>query len=61
VAGRADSATMELVVHLRGRAVEFKTRVGIPAGKTAVLGNVGQDPRGTLILTVHPELISASP
>jgi len=61
VAGGADSATMELVVHLRGRAVEFKTRVGIPAGKTAVLGNVGQDPRGTLILTVHPELISASP
>ena len=34
---------------------------GILSGKTAVLGNVGQDPRGTLILTVHPELISASP
>ena len=55
-----DSATVELGVHLSGRDVEFGTTVGLPAGKTAVLGNVGQDPRGTLILTVRPELIIAS-
>jgi hypothetical protein len=27
----------------------------------AVLGNIGEDPRSTLILTVHPELITAAP
>jgi hypothetical protein len=35
--------------------------VGVPTGKTAVLGNVGEDPRGTLILTVQPELVNVSP
>ncbi|HTR20529.1 MAG TPA: hypothetical protein VMH88_06715 [Gemmatimonadales bacterium] len=61
VAGAGDSATVPLEVHLFGRNLRFSTEVGIPAGKTAVLGNVGEDPRGTLILTVRPELITASP
>ena len=61
VSGTGDSAIVELAVHLRGRDVQFSTQVGVPAGRTAVLGNVGQDPRGTLILTVKPELVSASP
>jgi hypothetical protein len=61
VAGMGDSAIVQLVVHLRGRDVQFGTQVGIPVGKTAVLGNVGTAPRGTLILTVKPELVSVSP
>ena len=61
VSGSGDSAIVELAVHLRGREVQFATQVGVPVGKTAVLGNVGQDPRGTLILTVKPELVSVSP
>jgi hypothetical protein len=61
VTGSGDSALVELEVHLRSRDVNFSTRVALPVGKTAVLGNVGEDARGTLILTVHPELISTSP
>lgn len=61
ITGAADSATVQMEVQLFGRNVRFKTDVGVPAGKTAVLGNVGEDPRGTLILTVKPELVSASP
>lgn len=61
VAGVGDSAVVEITVQLSGRDVRFGTQVALPAGKTAVLGNVGEDPRGTLILTVKPELISASP
>jgi hypothetical protein len=61
VAGVGDSAIVEISVTLLGRDVRFGTEVGVPAGKTAVLGNIGEDPRGTLILTVRPELISASP
>ncbi len=61
VSGAGDSATVEIFVHLTGRDTEFRTQVGVPIGKTAVLGNVGQDPKGTLILTVKPELVSASP
>ena len=61
VSGSGDSALIELEVHLRSRDVNFSTRVALPVGKTAVLGNVGEDPRGTLILTVHPEVISAAP
>jgi len=61
VSGTGDSAIVELAVHLRGRDVQFGTEVGVPVGKTAVLGNVGEDPRGTLILTVKPELVSVSP
>ena len=59
--GNGDSSAVELSIHLNGRALRFSTQVGVPAGKTAVLGNVGEDPRGTLILTVRPELITASP
>lgn len=59
--GTGDSAIVQLSVHLRGRDLQFATQVGVPVGKTAVLGNVGEDPRGTLILTVKPELISVSP
>jgi hypothetical protein len=61
VAGSGDSAIVQLSVHLRGRDVQFGTDVGVPVGRTAVLGNVGEGPRGTLILTVKPELISVSP
>jgi hypothetical protein len=61
VSGSGDSAIVDMQVHLVGRNVRFSTDVGVPAGKTAVLGNVGEDPRGTLILTVQPQLISAVP
>lgn len=60
VSGSGDSSVVELEVRLNGRELRFRTVVGIPAGKTAVLGNVGEDPRGTLILTVRPELIGAT-
>lgn len=61
VSGSGDSAIVDLEVHLNGRDLRFRTTVAIPIGKTAVLGNVGEDPRGTLILTVHPELIGTTP
>lgn len=61
VSGSGDSSVVELEVRLNGRNLRFRTVVGVPAGKTAVLGNVGEDPRGTLILTVRPELIAATP
>jgi hypothetical protein len=61
VAGVGDSAVVEFGVQLSGRDVRFGTQVVLPVGKTAVLGNVGESPRGTLILTVKPELISVSP
>jgi len=61
VSGSGDSAIVNLSVHLRGRDVQFGTEVGVPVGRTAVLGNVGEDPRGTLILTVKPELVTVSP
>lgn len=61
VSGTGDSAIVDLEVRLIGRDLRFRTTVAIPVGKTAVLGNVGEDPRGTLILTVHPELISPTP
>jgi hypothetical protein len=61
VSGSGDSAIVDMRVHLSGRDVRFATDVGVPAGKTAVLGNVGEDPRGTLILTVQPQLISVAP
>lgn len=60
VSGVGDSTLVDLEVQLRGREVSFSTRVTLPAGKTAVLGNVGEDPRGTLILTMKPELLSAA-
>lgn len=61
VSGSGDSAIVDMRVHLMGRGVRFSTEVGVPAGKTAVLGNVGQDPHGTLILTVEPQLIRVGP
>lgn len=61
VSGGGDSSVVELEVRLNGRDLRFRTVVGIPVGKTAVLGNVGEDPRGTLILTVRPELIATTP
>jgi len=61
VSGPGDSAIVELAVQLSGRDLQFGTQVGVAAGKTAVLGNIGEDPRGTLILTVRPELVNASP
>jgi type II secretory pathway component GspD/PulD (secretin) len=62
LAGAADSATVELGVELVGRRGRFRTTVTIPVGKTAVLGNVQAPSKGrTLILTVRPEVLTASP
>ena len=62
LAGAADSATVELGVKLEGRGGSFRTTVTIPVGKTAVLGNVQAQSKGrTLILTVRPEVLTASP
>ena len=60
ISGTGDSATVTLRVHLMvpRSGGEFQTVVGIPAGKTAVLGNVlGGSPESALILTVRPELL----
>lgn len=61
VSGSGDSAIVDMHVRLLGRHGRFSTDVGVPANKTAVLGNVFQDPQGTLILTVQPQLITPSP
>jgi hypothetical protein len=61
ISGSGDSATVTLRVHLivPRSGGEFQTEVGIPAGKTAVLGNVlGGSPNSALILTVHPDLLN---
>jgi hypothetical protein len=61
VSGSGDSATVTLHVHLivPRSGGEFRTEVGIPAGKTAVLGNVlGGSPNSALILTVRPDLLA---
>lgn len=59
VGGTGDSAVITLHVHLIFQSGDFSTTVGIPAGKTAVLGNVGSStPSSALILTVRPDLIS---
>ena len=59
VGGSGDSAVISLHVHLIFRGGEFSTTVGIPAGKTAVLGNVGSStPNSALILTVRPDLLT---
>lgn len=60
VNGTADSGWVELSVALMlpnvGSALE--STVNVPVGKTVVLGNAHLDPqRGTLILTVRPELV----
>jgi len=60
VSGSGDSAVVSLGValSLRRQGSFFRTHVGIPVGKTAVLGNVeGGGPGSALILTVRPELI----
>ena len=52
---------MHLVVELRfpGPGGSFETTVGIPAGRTAVLGNVtGSTSNSALILTVRPDLVA---
>ena len=62
LSGRGDSATVQLGVRLSLYPGSFMTRLGVPLGKTAVLGNLrGERRRSTMILTVRPELISASP
>lgn len=62
LSGRGDSATVQLGVRLNLFPGTFRTRVGVPMGTTAVLGNVQGGPaKTTLILTVRPELVSASP
>jgi hypothetical protein len=62
LAGRGDSATVQLGVRLQLFPGEFTTELGVPLGKTAVLGNVrGGASKTTLILTVRPELVTASP
>jgi hypothetical protein len=65
LSGRGDSATVHLGVRLTVSLLppgEFGTHLGIPIGKTAVLGHVAAEwGKKTLILTVRPELVSASP
>ncbi|HVM43362.1 MAG TPA: hypothetical protein VMT77_07640 [Gemmatimonadales bacterium] len=59
VAGAGDSATVRLGVKLDFVGGSFTTTVGIPAGKTAILGNVkGGPPNSALILTVRPDLVT---
>jgi hypothetical protein len=58
ISGSGDSAIVHLRVHLAYHGGAFSTTVGIPVGKTAVLGNVrGGPPSSALILTVRPELV----
>lgn len=53
-----DSGSVILQVRLNLFPGSFQTRVGVPLGKTAVLGNVAGGPAATaLILTVRPELV----
>jgi hypothetical protein len=62
ISGRGDSATVQLNVRLNLFPGTFQTRLNVPLGKTAVLGNVQGGRAGTaVILTVRPELVSASP
>lgn len=57
--GTGDSASVLLQVHLNLFPGSFQTRVGVPLGKTAVLGNVQGGPsKMALILTVRPELVA---
>jgi hypothetical protein len=61
LSGTGDSAIVHLVVELGfpGPGGSFETSVGIPVGKTAVLGNVtGSTSSTALILTVRPDLIA---
>ena len=61
VHGGGDSATVQISVNLEwpGPGGPFMTMVGIPVGKTAVLGNVsGSTSSAALILTVRPDLVA---
>ena len=61
VSGAGDSAIVRLSVRLTfpGPGGSFETEVGIPVGKTAVLGNVtGSTSSTALILTVRPDLVA---
>ena len=61
ISGAGDSAIVHLVVELRfpQPGGDFETSVGIPAGRTAVLGNVtGSTSGSALILTVRPDLVA---
>ena len=61
ISGTGDSAIVHLVVELQfpGPGGSFETSVGIPAGRTAVLGNVtGSTSSSALILTVRPDLVA---
>jgi hypothetical protein len=60
VNGTDSTATVRLVVRLTTRTGgTFETTVGVPVGKTAILGNVtGGSPNTAMILTVRPELVA---
>jgi type II secretory pathway component GspD/PulD (secretin) len=61
ISGTGDSAIVHIVVemHFPGPGGSFETSVGIPAGRTAVLGNVtGSTSNAALILTVRPDLVA---
>lgn len=60
VNGSGDSAAVQLTVELSNLAGgTFETTVRVPAGRTAVLGNVmGGNRNSALILTVRPDLVS---
>ncbi len=61
ISGTGDSAIVHLEVELRfpGPGGSFSTTVGVPVGKTAVLGNVtGSTTSSALILTVRPDLVT---
>jgi hypothetical protein len=50
--------TLEVQLLVPRSGGRFETTVGIPVGKTAVLGNVeSETPDRALILTVRPELM----
>jgi len=61
LSGTGDSAVVVLSVELhfpRQPWQSFQTTVGVPVGKTAVLGNVtGSTSSSALILTVRPDLV----
>jgi len=61
VHGDRDSATVQISVNMDwpGPGGPFRTLVGVPVGKTAVLGNVtGSTSSTALILTVRPDLVA---
>ncbi len=58
VRGSGDNGSVRFSAYLGGSgATELKTTVTLRSGQTAVLGNTQQGEKGTLILTVRPELV----